>query len=103
MMNISEIAYELYKLDWTNSNVSEKMQLDAFREYLLYRKECIENNEEVDSFDEWLLEVGYGYGSLYVSYEEFCDEEYRDRNYIRYLLDDTELFLMYCEDIAEDN
>ena len=103
MTNISEIAYELYKLDWTNSNVSEKMQLDALREYFKYRKECIENNEEIDSFDEWLWEVGYGHGSLYVCYEEFCDEEYRDRDYIRYLLDDTELFLMYCEDIAEND
>lgn len=100
--DISEIAYELYKQDWIDSNVTQEDRLNTLRKYFKYRKECLENNDEVDSFDEWLWESGYGNGSLYVCYEEFCDEEYRDRDYIRYLLNDTELFLMYCEDIADE-
>ena len=99
VFDISEIAYELYKQDWIDSNVSNEVKLNTLREYFKYRKECLENDDEIDSFDEWVWGVGYGNGSIYVCYEEFCDMEYLDQGYIRYLLKDEELLSLYCEDI----
>lgn len=101
--DISEIAYELYKQNWVDTHTTREMRLDALREYYSYRKECIDNNFEIDSFDEWISEIGYGSGSLYVCYEEFCDMEYHDKEYMCELLSDEKLIQLYYLDINNDN
>ena len=58
---------------------------------------------EIDSFEEWISEVGYGQGSLYVCYEEFCDMEYHDKEYMCELLKLEDLINLYYADINEDN
>ena len=95
-MRISEIAYELYKQNWVDTHTTREMRLDVLREYC----SC---NEELDlySFDDWINEVGYGSGSLYVCYGEFCDAEYRDERYMCELLYDERLIQLYKADIQE--
>ena len=101
--DISEVAYELYKQDWVENNTSKEMRMDALRVYYEYRQECIEMDTEIDSFEEWISEVGYGQGSLYVCYEEFCDMEYHDKEYMCSLLNNEKLIAMYYKDINTDD
>lgn len=96
--DITEIAYELYKQDWVDMHTTREMRLDSLRNYYRYRKECIEEDLEMDSYEEWLLEGGYDSG-LYVCFEEFCDAEYHDKEYIVSLLSDPELVKLYYLDI----
>lgn len=95
---ISQVAYELYKQDWVDTYTTAVERLDALREYSRYNMECAEDGEEVESFEEWLWDVGYG-GSFYVCYDEFLDAEYQDKGYIRALLVDEELIALYYQDI----
>lgn len=103
VFNISKVAYELYKQEWIDTHTTRDMRLDALREYHLYRKECINNDFEVDSFDEWISEAGYGSGSLYACYAEFCDIEYHDKEHMCELLSDKKLIELYYSDIENDN
>lgn len=100
--DISEVAYELYKQDWIDTNTTREMRLDSLRNYYRYRQECINDGLEVDSYEEWLFEGGYESGSLYVCFEEFCDAEYHDKEYIVSLLSDPALVFLYYQDINKD-
>jgi len=40
---------------------------------------------------------------LYVCYEEFCEMEYHDKEYMYSLLESEELIAMYHSDIENDN
>lgn len=102
-MTISEIAYELYKQDWINEHLTSKEILNTYREYFIYRIESLEEFGECDSFEEWLWDVGYGNGCMYVCYEEFCDMEYHDKEYMIELLQDETLIQMYYADINNDD
>ena len=99
--NVSKIAYERYKEDWMNTHISQDARMQAKKEYLSYQQECMDAEIKPDSFDEWIEDVGYG-GSIYVCYEEFCDMEYHDKEYICSLLGDTSLVELYYMDIAND-
>lgn len=101
-MNISELAYELYKQDWIDSNTTKEMRLNAVKEYYEYIQDCIKENEDIDTFEEFLDECGYGEGSLYVCYDEFCDMEYHDKEYMCELLKDDHLIQQYYADIEND-
>jgi len=105
-MNISQYAYELYKIDWEQShNISGKRKLEAYREYTQL---CLE--EEADpltmqysslsysTFEDFLEEHGY-HGELYVCYDEFLNAEYLDDGYMEYLLQDSNLIDARNEDI----
>ena len=103
--SISRFAYDLYKQDWIDTHTNSKMRLDAVRNYRGYVLECIKEGFEIDSFEEWIEEVGYG-GSIYVCYEEFCDAEYHDKDYIcrlLRLLGSIDLIALYYNDINNDN
>lgn len=101
-MDISEIAYELYKEDWIGKHTTTYQRVKTKREYLEYRKECIDNDFEIDAFEEWIWDNGY-HGVLYVCYEEFCEMEYYDKEYMCNLLESEELISMYYNDIENDN
>lgn len=103
--DISHIAYELYKTDWLNENTDANMRLQAARDYATHWLETTTENpdEEVDSFEDFIFETGYGQGSIYVCYEEFCDAEYHDKNYICGLLQDEKLIARYYADIDNDD
>lgn len=98
---ISKIAYMLYKQDWINSNTTPEQRLENLRTYLDFTHEyLIESYGNALSFEDWLEEGGYQPGgALYVCYDEFLDEEYRDEGYICSLLKNPEWIEQYKFDI----
>ena len=87
--DISKIAYALYKQDWVDCHTTPWQRLQSIREYHDYVQECHDEGETPMSYEEYLFDYGFQ-GSLYVCYEEFCDEEYHDIGYIKHLLGDDE-------------
>lgn len=95
---IKEMAYDLYKQNWIDTNTTREMRLDCLREYYSYIIECNELDIEIDSFDDWLFNNGYN-GSLYVCYDEFLVHEYQDKDFISTLFSDDTLVEMYLKDM----
>ena len=100
--DISEVAYELYKQDWIDTHTTKEERLNTLNEYYNYRYDCIKEDFEIDSFEEWIWEIGYADG-IYVCYEEFCDMEYHDKEYMCSLLNNKKLIDMYYKDINTDD
>lgn len=93
-MNIKQIAYEKYKLDWMlkhGHTLSDLMhELDMMQE---------ENQDDSASqlFIDW--EYGFGFGSeIWVCFDEFIDNEYQDAGYMKQLLT-WEEYEAYREDV----
>lgn len=97
-INVSKIAYALYKQDWINSHTNSEMRMDAIRDYYGFLIDCQKNNLEYMNFEDYLQDYGYN-GKIYACYEEFCDNEYLDKGYISELLNLPELIEMYCKDL----
>lgn len=92
-MNIKEIAYEKYKLDWMLAhNCTIK---DLIMEIQIYKDE-IDSDLSLDSmFADW--EFGYGFkGEIWASYNEFLETEFLDKSYMIYLLTNNE-YLEYLD------
>lgn len=87
-MFILEAAYELYKQNWIDSHTTPQIRLNAARDYQIYKMEELENNNDDDimSFEDWIFEQGYEGGILYVSFDEFIDNEFDDEEYMSELL-----------------
>ena len=87
-------SYELYKLRWmeehgfTVDDVLRKAYEIMISDYLDIQVE----DDLLDAFDE----IGFN-GEIYVSYDEFIDNEYQDKNYMFKLLNDKE-WNEYCND-----
>lgn len=97
--NISEIAYELYKQDWIDTHTTKEMRMNVLRGYYTYVQDCIEEDFDIDSFEEYSWESGYGEGEIYVCYDEFLDNEYLEKDYIKELLNDDNLYELYLKDL----
>lgn len=96
--NISELCYELYKLDWKHSHmITKEIEMDSLKDY--FKGTC---SFDECSFAEYLEEFGYD-GEIYACYEEFRDNEYLDKEYITELLDNDELIEIYYQDINAHN
>ena len=92
-MGIRELCYELYKIDWKHSHgITMDIEMDALKNYF------VEDNGSL-MYSEYLEEVGYN-GMLYVCFDEFCNEEYRNILYICRLLDNEDLILQYYIDVG---
>lgn len=92
-MKISELCYELYKIDWKHSHmITMEREMDLLKSYY------DEQKDEEYTYEEYIEDVGYN-GELYVCYEEFCDAEYYDRQYMCKLLANDELIKQYYADI----
>lgn len=96
-MNISELGYELYKIDWIR-RISAERQMDVVKNYYI---ETDKDFIKEYSLDEYILDSGYS-GEIYVCYEEFLDAEYLDESYMEYLFDSDELFNEYKKDLEEN-
>lgn len=97
---IREFAYALYKQEWLDDNTNKDMRLDSLKNYYSYRKECVEEGYSADSYNKWLEDVGFDTG-CYVCFEEFCNNEYLDEEYIYSLLDNSELIEIYKKDVEK--
>ena len=95
--DIKKLCYELYKLDWKREhNITLGMVSDEIKKYqalILAGEFCSDY-----TFDEYLEEYGFA-GKIYVCFDEFLDNEYLEEDYIRKLLDNTNLIALYLQDI----
>lgn len=98
-MNISKLCYELYKVDWKHSHmIVAEREMDSIKNYY----EGLVDDEDEYTYNDYIEEFGYD-GELYVCYEEFCDMEYHDKEYMCELLDNEELIKQYYADIENDD
>lgn len=96
-MDIRKLCYELYKIDWKHSHmITKEREMDSIKDYY----EGLIDNDSEYTYEDYIEEFGYD-GELYVCYEEFCDAEYYDVDYMRTLLDNNELINIYHKDIEE--
>ena len=94
-MDIRKLCYELYKIDWKHSHmITKEREMDSIKDYY----EGLIDNDSEYTYEDYIEEFGYG-EELYVCYEEFCDAEYYNVDYMRTLLDNDELINMYHKDI----
>ena len=99
-MNISELCYELHKLNWKQLHVKSYGEASSIKEYYnVISEEGIDS--DVYTYEDYIFEFGYG-GSLYPCYAEFLDADYMDVDYIQWLLNDKSLFAEYMDDIEKD-
>ena len=96
-MDIRKLCYELYKIDWKHSHITKEREMDSIKDYY----EGLVDNDSEYTYEDYIEEFGYD-GELYVCYEEFCDAEYYDVDYMRTLLDNDKLINIYHEDIEEE-
>ena len=96
-MNIRKLCYELYKIDWKHSHITKEREMDSIKDYY----EGLIDNDNEYTYEDYIEEFGYD-GELYVCFEEFCDAEYYDVDYMRTLLDNDKLINIYHEDIEEE-
>lgn len=100
---ISKLCYELYKIGWKQYHIDAERERKSIKDYYEFLME--EEDEDVNVFtytyNDYLEEFGYD-GELYVCYEEFCETEYLEEDYIRVLLNDESLLKMYYEDIKQE-
>ena len=96
-MDIRKICYELYKIDWKHSHITKEREMDSIKDYY----EGLVDNDSEYTYEDYIEEFGYN-GELYVCFEEFCDVEYYDVDYMRTLLDNDKLINIYHEDIEEE-
>ena len=96
---IRELCYELFKVDWKHRHVSADMEMDNIKNYYEYLIDCGDTDY---TYEDYVSEFGYG-GYLYACYDEFCESEYLDKDYICGLLDNGKLIQMYLEDIEKSN
>jgi hypothetical protein len=95
-MNIKQIAYERYKLDWLSRHGFSLS--DLIKEVGEYMEESDE--DIVCSFDMWEHDCGFD-GEIWVCFDEFLENEYQDIFYMMHLLSVDES-IEYRKDIEED-
>ena len=96
-MDIRKLCYELYKIDWKHSHITKEREMDSIKDYY----EGLIDNDSEYTYEDYIEEFGYD-GELYVYFEEFCDAEYYDVDYMCTLLDNDKLINIYHEDIKEE-
>ena len=86
--NIRVVAYRKYQCDWLSSHgYGMKDIFNLVKEWL----EEVESNDYEGDFQEYMEEFGFN-GCIYACYEEFLEEEFFDRAYMKELLTDKEFF-----------
>ena len=94
-MTISELAYELYKSNWKKEHgiTPEREDRERIRFFL-----DPDVNDGDYSYEEYIFDYGYG-GQLYVCYDEFLGAEYRERMFMKHLINDDALYGQYLSDV----
>lgn len=84
-MSRKQRAYEAYKLDWMIKH--QYTLADLIKEL----QSCIEEVDEDEAidlneiFENWEFDFGF-HSEIWACYEEFCENEYQDKEYIKQLL-----------------
>ena len=87
-------AYELYKTHWME-RVSTESQLDVTRNYIEEALLEFPDDKDYQSLADFIDEVGYDSGSLYVCFNEFLTAEYTDEEFMRELFGNDDIFNAY--------
>jgi len=101
--SIRQIAYELYKQDWTRTFIDKNQMMNTCRDYFteIMTKEP---NQKTEDFDSWVQKNGYTGCTIAkkpVSFEEFVQTMYKAPYSMCKLLQD-ELFIdAYRKDLQE--
>lgn len=93
-MDIKQIAYEKYKLDWLLMH--GRTLTDLIKELDTLQEENPDDSVS-QLFADWEYDFGFG-SEIWVCYQEFLDSEYQDEGYMRQLLNWKE-YEKYKEDI----
>lgn len=91
-LDISELSYKLYQSDWKQHHVAPEEERETIKDWY--------EEGEGEAFSDYLSERGY-HGHLYACYEEFLENEFRDRDYIEGLLGRGSLKEQYEEYVGE--
>ena len=94
--SIRELGYELYKVDWQR-RISADRQMDLLKDYYDY---TLASGEEDYAYEDYLFDNGYN-GELYVSFDEFEENEYQDQEYMETLFS-KEQYKEYLKDVQGD-
>ena len=98
-MDIKRMCYELYKVDWKRThNITAEREIETIQDYFVGLVDAYDEY----TYEDYLNEFGYN-GELYVCFEEFCEAEYLEEDYITSLLGYDDLLIMYKNDIKEEN
>lgn len=87
MKPIQQIAYEKYQLDWMlRHGYSLQDLMQELHEY-----QCGSEDSKIVPaiFNDWQKDSGF-HGELWACFDEFCETEYRDSQYIKFLLTENE-------------
>lgn len=96
---IRKLCYELYRIDWKHSHmITSEREMDFVKDYY----QGLVDDDTDYTYNDYLEEFGYD-GELYSCFDEFCDNEYHDKEYICGLLDDEKLISLYLKDIENNN
>jgi hypothetical protein len=76
--------------------ITAEREMDSIKNYY---EDLVDDDTEY-TYNDYLEEFGYD-GELYVCYEEFLENEYRDDDYMCSLLDNEELIAIYHKDSNE--
>lgn len=83
--SLERIAYEKYQLDWLkNHNFSIKDLLQEI-ETVPFSRERNVVEDKLEAFEE----IGFN-GEIYVCFEEFLDNEFQEKDYMKFLLTEEE-------------
>ena len=74
--------------------ITDEIEADSIKDYY----EGLIDDDAGYTYNDYLEEFGYN-GELYVCYEEFCDSEYQDVDYMHNLLNNEKLIIEYDKDI----
>lgn len=97
-MDIKKLCYELYKVDWKHDHgITPKREMMTIKDYY----EGLVDDDAEFTYEDYLEEFGYD-GEIYACYDEFCDNEYEDEEYMRLLLKKKKLINLYLKDIGEE-
>jgi hypothetical protein len=102
MKKLRKKIYGLYKEDWMfEHGIDDEAVIKASNNYI----ELVKAGEFSGSFEDYLDEFGFN-NELYVSYEEFLDNEYKDTEYMVTLLMENGYYRKvdkYLSDIVKDS
>lgn len=82
---IKHLIYEIYKTHWIETHTDTKQRLKTLGSYAIK----ILEDKEICSIKEYIEEYGYN-SECYVSYNEFLENEYQDKNLIKSILEEVE-------------
>lgn len=92
-MDIKTLAYTLYKIDWLR-RISHDRIADLVKNFYDDTKEL---EPDAYTLSDYFEEYGFN-GETYVCFDEFIDSEYRDKGYIKTLLNESQ-YNEYLKDL----